>query len=465
MPEKSLSQIPRSLREQFEKGKMALERRNFDYALAIFTSILEQEPAFYDCREHLRATQHKKSEGKGGGFFKKMMSGASSQPMLAKGHVALRNDPLEALKIAEQILNSDPHSTQGHKLLADAAMAAGLPKTAILSLEILAKNSPKDQDLQHELGLAYAEAGQVDKGEMVFAELVRLNPGDSKLLDELKDMSARKTLAEGGYDALSDGKGSYRDILKDKAESVALEQENRQYKDTDTTRRLLDEYEARLANEPGNLKLLRSIAELYTQRKEYGRARQAYERIVASEGQADAGLQKAIADVTVRELDQAIAALDAAAPEYAEKSARLKAERDNYMLAECKERADKYPSDLFIRFELGQLYLQAGKITEAIQEFQKAQNNPNKRIASLNGLGQCFARRNMNDLAAKTFEKALAEKQVFDDESMELTYSLGSILEKMGKKEEAIEHYKRIYEVDVAYKDVAKKVDDYYAAH
>jgi tetratricopeptide (TPR) repeat protein len=391
-----------------------------------------------------------------------MMSGASSQPMLAKGHVALRNEPLEALRIAEQSLNSDPHSTQGHKLLADAAMGAGFPKTAILSLEILAKNSPKDQDLQHELGLAYAEAGQVDKGEKIFAELVRLNPGDSKLLEELKDMSARKTLAEGGYDALSDGKGSYRDILKDKAESVALEQENRQFKDTDTTRRLLDEYEARLAKEPGNLKLLRSIAELYTQRKDYGRARGAYER---SEGQADAGLQKAIADVTVRELDQAIAALDAAAPDYAEKSARLKAERDNYMLAECKERADKYPSDLIIRFELGQLYLQAGKITEAIQEFQKAQNNPNKRIAALNGLGQCFARRNMNDLAAKTLEKALAEKQVFDDEKMELTYSLGSILEKMGKKEEAIEHYKQIYEVDVAYKDVAKKVDDYYAGH
>ena len=107
--------------------------------------------------------------------------------------------------------------------------------------------------------------------------------------------------------------------------------------------------------------------------------------------------------------------------------------------------------------------MQAGKITEAIQELQKAQNNPNKRIAALNGLGQCFARRNMNDLAAKTLEKALAEKQAFDEEKMELTYSLGSILEKMGKKEEAIEHYKRIYEVDVGYKDVAKKVDDYYA--
>jgi hypothetical protein len=35
----------------------------------------------------------------------------------------------------------------------------------------------------------------------------------------------------------------------------------------------------------------------------------------------------------------------------------------------------------------------------------------------------------------------------------------------MGKKEEAIEQFKPIYEVDIGYRDVAKKVDDYYAGH
>jgi tetratricopeptide (TPR) repeat protein len=46
---------------------------------------------------------------------------------------------------------------------------------------------------------------------------------------------------------------------------------------------------------------------------------------------------------------------------------------------------------------------------------------------------------------------------------MEITYALGSVLEKMGKKEEAIEQFKKIYEVDVGFKDVAKRVDDYYS--
>ena len=464
MAEKTLSQIPRSLREQYEKGKAAVDRRNFDYAISILTAVLDQEPAFLDCRQLLRITQHKKHEGGGTGFFKKMMSGASSQPLVAKGQFSLRNSPLEAIKIAEQILNSDPLSSQGHKLMAEAAMAAELPKTAIMSLEILAKNSPKDQDLQKDLARGYSEDGQTSKAEAIFAELVRLNPGNVKLAEELKNMSARKTLKEGGYDALAGGKGSYRDILKDKTQAVALEQEGRQVKDTDTAQRLIDDYEARLAQEPDNFKLLRSIAELYTQKKDYDRALEAYNRILATEGASDASLQKAVADVTIRKFEQALAALDPAAPDHAEASARIKAERDNFVLAECKDRADRYPNDLLIRFELGQLYFQAGRIGEAIAEFQKAQNNPNKRVASLSYLGQCFARRKMNDLAAKTLEKALAEKQVFDEEAMDLTYFLGTVFEAMGKKEQAIEQFKKIYEVDVSYKDVGAKVDSYYAS-
>jgi tetratricopeptide (TPR) repeat protein len=69
----------------------------------------------------------------------------------------------------------------------------------------------------------------------------------------------------------------------------------------------------------------------------------------------------------------------------------------------------------------------------------------------------------MNDLAARTLQNALKEKPVFDDEKKDLIYQLGSILEKMGKKEEAIEQFKQIYEIDIGYKDVAAKVDAYYS--
>ena len=80
-----------------------------------------------------------------------------------------------------------------------------------------------------------------------------------------------------------------------------------------------------------------------------------------------------------------------------------------------------------------------------------------------NAFAQCFAKRKMFDLAAKTLQNAIKEKIVFDDEKKELIYHLGCVFESMGKKEDAIEQFKLIYETDIGYKDVAAKVDAYYA--
>jgi tetratricopeptide (TPR) repeat protein len=120
--------------------------------------------------------------------------------------------------------------------------------------------------------------------------------------------------------------------------------------------------------------------------------------------------------------------------------------------------------DFAVRYEMGVLYFEAGKINEAIQEFQKSKTNLNKKIPSMNYLAQCYTKKRMYDLAAKTFQEAIKEKQVFDEEKKDLIYNLGSVLEAMDKRDEAIEQFKLIYEVDIGYKDVAAKVDKYYGA-
>lgn len=459
MAEKSSSQISRLVREQYQKGMTAFERKNFDYAIAIFNQVLAQEPGFFDCRQALRVSQHKKSGG-GSTIFRKLLSGAGSSPMLAKAQ--MQKDPLETIKTVEQVLNGDPNSVAAHKLLASAALSADLPKTAVLSLEIVTKNAPKDEEAQKDLARAYSAAGMGEKAEMVMAELMRLHPGDLQLADELKDISARKTLAEGGYDALASGTGSYRDILKDKERAVEMEQESRQVKTDDLAQIQIGKLEKELAQEPGNLKKLRSVAELYAQKKEYDRALQTYQRIVEKEGASDSSLQKLIAETTIKKFDQAMEQLDPQAPDYAEKSAQLKNERDDYLLSEIKQRADRYPNDLGIRFELAELFFKLGRFSEASPEFQKAQANPNKRLMAMAYLGQCFAALGRYDMAARQLQNALREKLVFDDEKKEMTYALAGIYEKMTKQNEADDLYKQIYEIDMSYKDVSAKVDASY---
>jgi tetratricopeptide (TPR) repeat protein len=221
MPEKTLNEVPRDLRELYQKGATALQRQNFDYALAIFQQVLQKEPGFFDCRQALRAAQFKKSGGSTS-FFKKMIGGASSSPMIAKAQMVVRKSPAEALQVLEQVLTGDPSNSMAHKLLAEAAMAAGLPRTAALSLEILLKNSPRDYDLSMQYGEALKESGQIAKAEALYVDLQRAYPHKADVTQALKDLSARQTMSEGGYDALADGQGSYRDILKNKEEAVQL---------------------------------------------------------------------------------------------------------------------------------------------------------------------------------------------------------------------------------------------------
>jgi tetratricopeptide (TPR) repeat protein len=461
MPEKSVNELRANVREIHEKGIAALQKNNLDYAIELFMQVLRQEPGCFDTRQALRATQHRRSGNKSGGLFKKFLGATNT---MTKGRLALRSDPLEALIIAEEALNDDPTNSGAHQLLADAALASGFPKTAILSLEVAFKFNPSDRKLAEKLSDTCSQAGQRARAEKILRDLLELDPTDPGLNEKLKNLLASRTLTEGGYEALADGSGSYRDILKDKDQAVLLEQENRTVKDEDVADRLIKDYEARLATEGNNLKLMRDIAGLHEKRQDYDAAIAWYQRILDVGGVSDPLILKAMQDARLAAFDLQASRVDPNASDAAAQVTAIQASRETFLLEDARRRAEANPTDLHVRFDLGELYFRAGRITEAIGELQKAQNNPNKRIASMVLLAQCFARRNMNDLAARKLQDALKEKIVFDDEKKEIHYQLGCILEKMTKREEAIEQFKIIYEADISYRDVADKVDSYYAS-
>jgi tetratricopeptide (TPR) repeat protein len=460
MAEKTLAQIPAAQRELYDKGIAALQKNNLDYAVTLFTGVLRKEPAFYDCREALRATQHKRSGGRGAGLFKKFMGSANT---LTKGQLALRNDPYEALALAEEILNDDPSSIAAHQLLAEAALAVALPKTALLSLEVAFKARPKDRKLAEQLADAQASLGNRLRAEKILRDLLKEDPNNPALNQKLKNILATRTLSEGGYDKLADGSGSYRDILRDAEGARSIEQENRLVKDADVASRLIVETEARLAEEPTNQRLLRSLADLHLKRNEHEPAITYLQRIIEVTGIQDPGVLEAIRDAQLGRLTALESGVDPAAPDRDAQLESLRKQRAEFLLSDARRRADANPTDLQIRFELGRLLFEAGRLSEAIAELQKAQNNPNRRIPAMGLLARCFAARNMNDLAARKIEEALKEKPVFDDEAKDLRYTLGTVLEKMGRPAEAIEQFKIIYEQDIGYRDVMARVDAYYA--
>ncbi len=465
MPDKSISEIAPDARRLFTKANEAAQRDNGDYAIDLYCQVLSREPGFLECRRLLRAEQQKKAAKGTGGFFKKMMSGAGSSPQLAKAKLILSKNPADAMAAAEQVLSSDPASAAALRIVADGAMALDLPKTACFALETMVDLSPKDKALLIEYSEWLSKSGEdTAKGERALQDLIRTGGYDGDLSQALKNLSARTTMDKGGYNAAETGKASFRDMLRNRDEANRLEQANRVVKDEDVTERLIREYEERIQKEPANLKIKRELAKMYSEKNRFTESIAIYDSIKASDAGNDPTLDRAIAEVKVKQFDHLISQVNPFAADHADQVAKLQADKMSYQLDECQKRVERYPTDLAIRFELGVLCFQAGKISEAIAEFQKAQQNPHKKLAAMNYLAQCYSRRKMYDIAARTFQNAIKEKPVFDNEKKDLVYNLGCVLETMGKKEEAIEQFKLIFEVDASFKDVGKKVDEYYSA-
>ena len=125
---------------------------------------------------------------------------------------------------------------------------------------------------------------------------------------------------------------------------------------------------------------------------------------------------------------------------------------------------ERYPNDFNYRFELGMLLFEDGNLDDAIMQFQISQRSPKVRLQSLLGLGRAFTQGKKYDLAVDQLETAKKESKIMNEAKKEIIYELGTAYELMGKAEQAFNEFKEIYSADISYRDVAKKINDYYSS-
>ena len=186
----------------------------------------------------------------------------------------------------------------------------------------------------------------------------------------------------------------------------------------------------------------------------------------------DAGLLRKVSDLGMKRSEQEIAEHEKFLAEhsaeheaYAERTAALqeaKKRRAEILIEEARKRSERNPTDLQLRFELGEHLLDAGHFKEALPELQRARQNPNARLKAMNLLGKCYQELGMLDLAVKQLEEAAREILAMDARKKEIVYNLGLVYEQMGDAERSIAAMKQIYEVDYGYRDVAQRVESSY---
>ncbi|UCF43745.1 MAG: tetratricopeptide repeat protein [Planctomycetota bacterium] len=441
----------------FERARKVAETDNFDYAIDMYLEGLHcapdalQEGHIPLCELGLRR------QGKGG-----------KKPSMVERVKRLRGKtPLEQMLNAEYLFAKDPEHLPYAEAMLKAAAAGGYKKTAVwlANLVFQTNNAAAKPSFQTYVLLkdCYAAVGEFDKALVACQCAIKLKPEDGELADEFKELSAELTVARGRYDQ----EGDFRQSIKDREVQEKLQAQQSVVKTEDYRLSAAEEARKAMAREPNVPQNIFNLAEALSDLRNEEAENEAVELLEDTyEAKNDFSFKEEAGKLRIRQLKRMIKESRAAAeanPEdeqakslLSELSARLNStELEHYRL--CVE---NYPTDLRAKYEYGVRLLRDGRYDEAIPLFQEAQRDPRRKISSMDKTGLSFFMKGWYADAIDVFTRAIDSYEIKDDGvAKELRYNLARAYEVQGDGEKALELYRKIAQLDFAYKDVHQRID------
>lgn len=440
----------------WKKGLLAIEQKNWDYAVSLILPVVKEVPCFLDGRKALR-----RAEGEMAGGGRKFSFGGG----LFKG--SSKKDPWETIAdLEDNVFQKDPFNVSANQQLYDLAMKLQFPDLAGFALETIWMGQPENTKVMHTLADHYMAHDQPEKAGEVYRAVLKVDPRDMNAVKGEKDSAARTSIIRQGWNQ----EGDFRKAMKNAEEAGVLELLNKQGRTREQTEQLLARFIDEYNKDQTNINNVKGMAQLYDELEQSDNALMFYEYALTL-NPGDVALQRRtelirdkVRDLQISQMEAEIEA-NPDAPDVEAKRAHLaqiRSERAMVAINEARARVERNPTDKQVRFDLGQAYFNAGMYTEAIPELQQAKSNPNIRIKSMLLLGRCFERKNMNDLAQSALSEASKELAIMDNTKKEILYELALVNEKMGRQEQYLEALKEIYNADYGYRDVARRVESSY---
>jgi tetratricopeptide (TPR) repeat protein len=436
MAEVKLEDAPQGVRTYYDKGVAAMERDNLEYAMDMFTAALNLEPRLLQVRKLLRSAAIKKAKVKPTG----KMAVAMGMGRLVKASSLLKKNPLQALEISEKLLRIDPFNLKFTKTQCEAAKAAELPEIAIQTLEILKDRIPENLAVLKPLAELYLDEECYELEYECRTAIAKLKPNDATALKELKDSAARLTMGKTGWQKAE----SYRDVMRDVSPEHDAGNE-------------IEKLKQKIKQEPDNLTHYKALADLQLGNKLYDDAIETLKLSLQLSSSPDAQIEQKLIKAQEHRIGFELAKAEDA--DDRDRLSGLRKKLKDIRIENAARQVERYPNDLQLKFDYGKLLIEQERQTEAIQQFQLSQKNPQRRIRSLIYLAQAFREKGQLGIAKEQLESALAELPIMDESKKEVLYELGILCEMTNEQEQAAQYLKEIYAVDIGYRDVANRVE------
>jgi tetratricopeptide (TPR) repeat protein len=438
------------LSKHLENAADAVKRRNFPLAIKIYSQVLQVQPDYGDARAGLRKALFAKAAVKRPGRLGAVLFGGVH--LLTGSLCRLLGQHAAAARAYERYLVHDPLSEGANLALGTALERAGHRKSALAAYRAYAEHEPRCLPACRSAGALLYEQGQLNDALQMYEQALKVDPRDQQSLKARKDLAAEGALASTGIETAQ----SSRELIKDKQAAQKLEQRQRLQLTPEELEEELMQLEEQLQERPEDVALLERIAALREMQKDLQGALDCLERAVQlAPDRAD--LQERCGDMRLRlqerYVQKALARGDAAAAERAERAL------DEARVVEFRRRIERNPTDLSLRYELGSALLGIGELDAAVAELQQAVKDPRKKAAAQQLLGRAFQQKGLHDLALGQYEKVVDAAGSTGSLAKDALYSMGALCEELGRRDEALQHYGRIIEQDIGFKDVSTRIE------
>jgi Flp pilus assembly protein TadD len=515
MPDSNASNLPppspehrRIATGQFERANQVIATGNFDYGIRLLLSCCKLDPANLIYRQRLRQTEKGKYKNNMRGSWLAWLTTSTTR---AKLKAAKRTrDYLKVLEHAEQVLAKNPWDTGAQMDMAEAAEVLGLLHVAIWTLEQARQKNPRDITLNRSLARLYERAGNFTQAIALWELIRRAVPTDAEAQTKAKDLAASETIKRGQYEAVVGGQAPSRPAKPaPAAEPGATRQTGSKESPpeappkkesnaaitvkkgpvgaaspppeepspepepfgpvSDRTANEVARLRARIEADPTNPNPYLQLAWLYRRAGQLDQARE-----VLHQGLGPTAhyfeLTLELADVEIEPFRRNLAIAEEklkrvpADEETRRVRIRLLKEINTREMDLYRQRADRYPTEMGHRFELGIRLLRAGQIDEAIRELQTARSDPRHHWRALMYLGHCFKARNNWRLARRNFEEALQNVPPHEDAARkEIMFQLAQGCAEANDLASAVDIGHELANLDFAYRDIGRLLDEWQA--
>jgi len=434
-----------------ERAEEAVRKKNFRFAIQLFHQLLDLKPDHEEARRGLRQALDRFAAYRRVPAWLSFLG--SLGPRLSVLLAGLSRRPASQARALERLLAVDPSNRRALLALGDCLERAQFHRSARVVFEHLAGLEPGSSGPWKRVGSLLARLGDHEAALAGYERALSADPKDQEALRARKNLAAEGALARSAFTTA----GSTQELVKDREQARELERSQKVARTREDLEEELASLDAKLAQVPGDSALLLRKALVLRRLGAGAEAMGLLERLKAG-GQAGLEALRLLGDLKLEALAERIRAQGPGCPP-AEKD-RLEREMVELRLGIAEDLVAAHPTDLGLRYRLGEALLQAGRQDQAIAEFQQAVKDPRFKSEALVQLARAFRGKGLADLAIAQYSKALETLGTHNERVQEVLYELGDLLAAEGRIEEALGKFSQIFAADINFRDVARRIEE-----